>query len=277
VSALGRWLERGLWQPLRALEAERSPRGGALDPRVPVVLVTVAVSLSLQLYWGERSSFVARFPPGQPESAWTGDYYELWQLTWWVGWRVAGYVALPWVAIAVMPGERIRDYFLGLGDLRRHALIYLGLYLLVLPLVVVASRGEEFRLAYPFYKWANRSALDFWLWQALYATQFVALEFFFRGFMLAGLRRSFGAGAIFVMIVPYCMVHFGKPLPETLGAIVAGVVLGALAMRSRSIWGGVWVHLAVAVTMDVLAAAHCPPSGSGLPCPSFPAGTLVPW
>jgi membrane protease YdiL (CAAX protease family) len=49
------------------------------------------------------------------------------------------------------------------------------------------------------------------------------------------------------------MVHFGKPLPEVLGAVVAGLVLGAMALRTRSIWGGVAVHLGVAWTMDLLA------------------------
>ena len=99
---------------------------------------------------------------------------------------------------------------------------------------VIASRSESFQLAYPFYKWANRSAFNFWVWQGLYATQFAALEFFFRGFMLAGLRKSFGPGAVFVMVVPYCMIHFGKPLPETLGAIVAGIPDSASVISSRA-------------------------------------------
>jgi uncharacterized protein len=56
--------------------------------------------------------------------------------------------------------------------------------------------------------------------------------------------------------VPYCMIHFSKPLPEALGAIVAGVVLGTLSLRTGSILGGAMLHVAVAVTMDVLALAR---------------------
>ena len=96
--------------------------------------------------------------------------------------------------------------------------------------------------------------------------QFFGLEFFFRGFILHGLRRALGANAIFVMIVPYCMIHFGKPMPETIGAIGAGLILGTLAMRTRSIWGGVLIHIGVAMTMDVLALRGCPPIGSGRWC-----------
>ena len=57
-------------------------------------------------------------------------------------------------------------------------------------------------------------------------------------------------------------------LPETLGAIGAGVILGTLAMRTRSIWGGVLIHIGVAVTMDVLALRGCPPFGSNRYCGS---------
>jgi membrane protease YdiL (CAAX protease family) len=64
--------------------------------------------------------------------------------------------------------------------------------------------------------------------------------------------------------VPYCMIHYGKPMTETIGAIFAGVILGTLAMRTRSIWGGVLIHVGVAWTMDLLAIAQCP---SGRACP----------
>ena len=45
--------------------------------------------------------------------------------------------------------------------------------------------------------------------------------------------------------------RIGKPMPETLGAVIAGVVLGTLSMRTRSIWGGALIHIAVAITMGV--------------------------
>ncbi len=60
-----------------------------------------------------------------------------------------------------------------------------------------------------------------------------------------------GSHAIWAMMVPYCMIHFGKPWPETVAAIVAGLALGTLALRYRSIWAGFLVHVSVAVSMDV--------------------------
>ena len=55
------------------------------------------------------------------------------------------------------------------------------------------------------------------------------------------------------MVLPYLMIHFPKPWLEATGAIFFGVFLGVLALRSRSIWGGVVVHACVALSMDVMA------------------------
>lgn len=247
--------------------AERAARGGGYDWRPLVVLVAAGVILTLQEYYGHRPTFVRLFPPGTG-AAWAGDYYDLWELSWWAWWRILGYTLVPIVVIWAMPGEKVRDYHLAFSGALRHWWIYVALYLAILPAILVAAQYESFYRTYPFYKWANRSAFDFWFWQLEYALQFLALEFFFRGFLLRGLR-TLGSNAIFVMIIPYCMIHFEKPLIETLGALGAGVILGTLAMRTRSIWLGVAIHVTVALTMDLLAVGHCPPADLGVPCPEW--------
>ncbi len=249
-----------IWEHWRILDEEaRALPAATWEWRPLVVLVTVAVSLAFQEYYGQHEDFAYFFPVKPPD-----DYYNLKSFAWWVGGRVVGYVAMPLLVIWAMPGERIRDYFLSPAGFVRHLWIYVTLFLFVLPAVWLASKTSGFQATYPFYKFANRSSFDFWAWEAMYAVQFLSLEVFFRGFMLYGLREL-GSKAIFVMIVPYCMIHFEKPMPETLGAIGAGLVLGTLAMRTRSIWGGVAIHITVATTMDSFAVGHCPPPGHG-PC-----------
>jgi membrane protease YdiL (CAAX protease family) len=49
------------------------------------------------------------------------------------------------------------------------------------------------------------------------------------------------------------MIHFGKPFPETIGAIAAGLVLGLLSYKSKSVIPGIFLHYSVAITMDILA------------------------
>ena len=248
----------------RAIDREtvRAPgAAGTFKWQILVILVTVAVSLTLQEYIGDRGFFEDHFKPHGAD-----PYYTLKGFAWWSGWRVLGYVVIPMTVLALMPGERIVDYLLSPRGYFKHLWIYAVLFLCVLPAVLLASTTPAFRHTYPFYRMANRSHLDLALWEGIYATQFVALEFFFRGFILSGLRRALGSNAIFVMIVPYCMIHYGKPLPETLGAIGAGLILGTLAMRTRSLWGGVLIHIGVAATMDILALRGCPPIGSGHFC-----------
>ncbi len=165
------------------------------------------------------------------------------------------YVLMPAIVIKVVFGERLRDWGLSPRGYWRHLWLYVLLFLPVVGLVVAVSYTAAFQAKYPFYD-SPRGLGDFLVWEAFYGLQFFSLEFFFRGFMLHGLKRRVGSYAIFFMVVPYCMIHFQKPLLECLGAIVAGTALGTLALRTGSIWGGVTIHVAVAWSMDWAAIAQ---------------------
>jgi membrane protease YdiL (CAAX protease family) len=145
------------------------------------------------------------------------------------------------------------DLGLGVGGFFKHFWVYAFCLAIVGVLMVLVSTQPDFGSYYPFYKLSSRSWYDFALWEAMYWVQFFALELFFRGWMVGALRRTLGSGAIFVMAVPYCMIHYGKPYLEAHGAVVAGVVLGSLSVRTRSIYAGFLVHVTVAVGMDLLS------------------------
>ncbi len=180
----------------------------------------------------------------------TSTWYPLASLLYWIACCVAGYLVLPMLYLKAA-GRSLSDYYLGLEGFRAHKALYLGAVALMLPVIAVVSFSPAFQEIYPFYVEAHRSWFDLLVWEAAYVLQFFALEFFFRSFLLEGLRRSFGVGAVFVMLLPYCMVHFPKTASESAASVVAGLLLGVFAMRWRSIWGGVFVHAAVAIAMDV--------------------------
>jgi membrane protease YdiL (CAAX protease family) len=250
------------WRKIDAESGLDTARRG-FDWRVLVVLVVCAMSLTVQEYVGSQQTYTQWFPQVRGD-----QYYELKTYAWWSGWRVLGYVAIPIIAILCMPGERLRDYNLSLKGFWKHLPLYLAMFALFFPVLVAVSKTESFTHTYPFYKKANRSYFDLIAWEIMYVLQFLSLEFFFRGFLLQGVRRQLGVNALFVMIIPYCMIHYGKPLPETIGAILAGILLGTMAMRARSIWGGVIIHVLVAVTMDLLSVfGACPPFGGARSCP----------
>jgi membrane protease YdiL (CAAX protease family) len=153
---------------------------------------------------------------------------------------------------------RVVDYGLRLRGILPHGLVYLAMLLAIAPFVVGASFTRPFQATYPFYRLDPGEPLwpHLWAWELLYASQFAALEFFFRGFLLHGLKRRLGYASIFVMVVPYVMIHFEKPLAECLGAVVAGLVLGTLSLKSGSMWWGAAIHTVVAWGMDLLSLGH---------------------
>jgi len=182
----------------------------------------------------------------------SGQYKELWGFAYWSIARFVGYLLLPCVCVWLfLPKEKVSSYGLSLKSAQSNVKLYVTLYLMIAPVVFLVSFTAGFQHTYPFYSQASRSWYDFLVFELFYAFQFFSLEFFFRGFLLHSIKRYVGAYAIFIMIVPYCMIHFGKPMPETLGAIGAGLILGTLSLRTNSIWGGVGIHVAVGISMDV--------------------------
>ncbi len=247
---------RELDQEARAL---READGAAPDYRPVACLVIVAVVLTLQEYYGGRQFYDQVLKPWltdlEPNHSWLKlrKYDEYYGYCWWSFSRVAGYVFIPFTAWKFLfPKDSLLDMGLRTRGLWKHAWMYGVLLLIVVPPVFVAATMGDFGSYYPFYKNSSRSWWDFLAWEGIYFAQFFALEMFFRGFIVGALRRM-GFAAVFVMAVPYCMIHYGKPYMEAQGAIIAGVVLGSLAMWTRSIYGGVVVHVIVAFLMDILA------------------------
>lgn len=179
--------------------------------------------------------------------------WELCSYVWWTSVQVIGYVLVPALLIRYGFKARVGDFGWQFNQTAQHWRGYLLLLSPILGFIYLVSLGKDFVNHYPFYSLASRSWFDLLAWEFLYLTQFVCLEFFFRGFFLNALRPAVGANAVWIMCVPYLMIHFPKLWLEATGAILFGLFLGILALRSRSIWGGVLVHAGVAVTMDITA------------------------
>lgn len=229
--------------------------------RVFWTLACVCVCLLLIHYLKYFSSFQAFLEmlsrwQSRPIDYWanriqSSPYAQLAGYSWWTFWHVVGYVVLPFFIIHYKLKLRMRDLGWRFNQTLTHWRGYLLLLSPILLFVFLVSFRQDFVHHYPFYKQAGRSWFDVVAWELLYLTQFVCLEFFFRGFIINALRPALGANAVWIMCVPYLMIHFPKLWPEASGAILFGLFLGILALRSRSIWGGFFVHAGVAVSMDI--------------------------
>ena len=231
--------------------------------RVVIVLACVSISLLIDHYAKFSSNLnalliqLAEWKNLPSEFYYTelqrSGWYELCAYTWWTAVHAVTYVLLPALTIWFFLKQSVRDFGWKLNETTNHWKGYILLLSPILVFVYLVSLGKDFVNHYPFYSLASRSWIDLLAWEFLYLTQFICLEFFFRGFILNALRPALGANAIWIMCVPYLMIHFPKLWLEATGAILFGLFLGILALRSRSIWGGVMVHAGVAVSMDVAA------------------------
>jgi uncharacterized protein len=240
-----------------------------LDRKVIAVCLTTCVILTLQYYIFRVGSFeqvpdLLAWLGNQDLADWirartyaTQDH-QLAQLIFWAAGSVANYVLIPCLVIKTVLRERIADFGLNVRGILGSSWLYLVMFLVMAGPLALLSQTEAFQAKYPFYKLQPGEPFwpRLWVWEMAYICQFFALEFFFRGFMLHGLRQRMGFYAIFAMTIPYCMIHFGKPMTETFGAIGAGVVLGLMSLKTRSIWFGACLHVAVALSMDFLSLWH---------------------
>ena len=60
-----------------------------------------------------------------------------------------------------------------------------------------------------------------------------------------------GKDAILPMAVFYCTIHFGKPIGECISSFFGGLLLGIITFNTRSIIGGLIVHLGIAWLMEL--------------------------
>jgi membrane protease YdiL (CAAX protease family) len=162
--------------------------------------------------------------------------------------------AIPLFVIVRVFRESPAEYGVQAGDWR----FGLRVTAILLPIIAVAllypaSMNEEVRGMYPFAPEAGHSPGAFLMLQVprciLY---YPAWEFFFRGFMLFGLRRYVGDWlAICIQMIPQCLWHIGLPTGEILTSIAGGLLFGIMALRTRSILWPMLLHCSIGVITDL--------------------------
>jgi CAAX prenyl protease-like protein len=151
-----------------------------------------------------------------------------------------------------------QESFFGFTSKQFNAKPYLLMLLCVVPLIIFASTQQDFLRMYPKAKtiyfindYTNNKWLLKLIYEISYGLDFVSIELFFRGFLVIGFIRFAGINTILPMAAFYCTIHFGKPLAECISSYFGGIILGVLAYRTKSILGGLMVHLGLAWMMEI--------------------------
>ena len=244
------------------LELARQIRGdiAALDRRTVFALVYAAVGLTCISYLKNPEYFAAitartPFAAVGVEAA-NPTANNLYGLIWWVFVSVTFYFVVPAIFVRFVQKRKLSEIGLAFKIEKGFLKLLLQCIAIMLPLVYLMSLTSGFSAKYPFLKVYNGDpylSTTLLIWELVYFLQFFGLEFFFRGFLLHSLKGSLGAYSIFVMTVPYTMIHFQKPMAEAFAAICAGIFLGWLSLRNGNIWMGLVLHCIVAFSMDILA------------------------
>ena len=114
------------------------------------------------------------------------------------------------------------------------------LYLAVaLPLIAIGSLDS------PMSDYYQKKDFDWKTYLFTTALYMLGWEYFFRGFLLEGLRAHFKEGAIILQMIPFTLLHLGKPDIEVISCIFSGIVWGYICYQLRSFWPAFIMHMIV--------------------------------
>ena len=160
--------------------------------------------------------------------------------------RIILYLVIPLVFILFIFRENPRELGFTLGDWKAGLVLTLGGILVMTPVIWYLGVSDPSMAHYykPLVKglpWTTFLDLIGW-------------EFFFRGWILFGYARKFGAEALWLQAVPFALAHIGKPEVETISTIFGGFAFGWVAWRTRSFLYPFLIHWFIA-TLIILVAA----------------------
>ena len=219
------------------------------DWKTKILLLSVPVILLVYIYHGMDEAFARYF------SHLSNLYYfDIYRYVYQFLATLVLFFIFPLIIIKSVFKEKLKNYGLSWGD-KRYGLrfIIITIPLIITPIIILGSRMPQVRAEYPLSKLVQDNASVFLLYEFSYVLlYYVGWEFFFRGYMLFGLREKFGdTYAILLQVIPSALMHFNKPESEFLGSIILGIVLGYLALRTRSILYPLIIHSCIGVFTDL--------------------------
>jgi uncharacterized protein len=156
------------------------------------------------------------------------------------------YLALPVLIIVLLKG-RLKDHGFALGDWKQGLLWTLAFVALsiattwfsvtYIPGIKRYYQGEVFG---PALIWNTVAYMAAW-------------EFFFRGFLLFGLKKLGLTGANIIQTVLFFLMHIGKPAPELYSTLLTGLIFGYLTWRCKSIFPMIIIHSSILLSVVFFA------------------------
>jgi membrane protease YdiL (CAAX protease family) len=160
--------------------------------------------------------------------------------------RVILYLIIPLGITLFLFRENPKEFGFGIGDWKAGLAITLIGILFMTPIIYfLGSDNEAMRKYYQPHvnglPWTTFLDLIGW-------------EFLFRGWILFGYARKFGAESLWLQAVPFALMHNGKPEVETLSTIFGGFAFGWVAWRTKSFFYAFLIHWFIGSFIILVAA-----------------------
>lgn len=167
---------------------------------------------------------------------------------------------LPMLFVKFLFREKLSDYGISLGELKRVRNLVLVFVPLSIWLTWVTGENIDYFGTYPYNPMilgGHSSIAEGHSFLLIYFTLYVLLyyvswEFFFRGFLQIGTERSVGCfNAILIGTAFSTFAHLGPhAMVETIGAIGGGILWGFFVYRTRSILPSLLMHATLGIGLD---------------------------
>ena len=231
-----------------------------MDKKVIFIFLSTAILQTISWYFTSRRFFRFNIFPSLENNP---DVYLIEYLFWFAG-DFFTYFILAALIIKFILREKLSDYGLTFGD-SKAGLKYSSIFLVIMfPLIWYASSMPEFTSKYPHLLSTRNNWDKFLIYESGMLLYMFGWEFIWRGFFLFGLKEKFGFYAVFIQMIPFVILHNGKPALETFGAILGGLALGVLALRTGSFYYCVITHMGVMFSIDLICTLRYRANDYGL-------------
>jgi len=221
-----------------------------LDSKVVAIFLSSIVLFTISWYFSNPKFFRENVSFLQSEEI----IFE--ELVSFIYWFILDFILLfiiPIYFIKLLFKEELKSYGLSFGE-KKTGIIYTVISILIfIPIIYFVTKSSNFSQYFPLMQNAKYDIYVFLIYEIFLILFVFSWEFIFRGFILFGLEKKFGFYAIFIQLIPYVLLHSGKPLLETFASIFGGLFLGYLAIRTRSILYGFIIHILILVSLDIIA------------------------
>jgi membrane protease YdiL (CAAX protease family) len=152
------------------------------------------------------------------------------------------YIILPVFTILIILRKNPLDFGLRLGDYKLWVFYVAVTILIAIPVLYIGSLFSSVDQYYtkPF---------DYYSFFTQMVPLLFAWEYLLRGFLLFGLKERFKEASILIQMVPFVLLHIGKPEIEILMCIPMGLWFGYIAYRGKSFWPAFITHTFINFTL----------------------------